>query len=82
MSDQMLLRIDPELKAKLDRLARAEGKSSSGMVRELIADYVKERDISGYIDGLWDRVGAKLKAKGAGPDKVGPAVKDVRRRRP
>ena len=82
MSDQMLLRIDPELKAKLDRLARAEGKSSSGMVRELIADYVKERDISGYIDGLWDRVGAKLKAKGAGLDKVGQAIKDVRRRRP
>ena len=82
MSDQMLLRIDPELKAKLDRLARAEGKTSSGMVRELITEYVKERDISGYIDGLWDRVGAKLKAKGVGLDKVGQAIKDARRRRP
>ena len=29
MADQMLLRIDPELKAKLDRLARAR-KISSG----------------------------------------------------
>jgi hypothetical protein len=78
----MLIRIDPELKAKLDRLARAEGKSSSGMVRELIADYVKERDIGAYVDGLWDRVGAKLKAKGVDAAKVGQAVKDVRRRRP
>jgi len=82
MADQMLLRIDPELKAKLDRVARAEGKSSSGMVRELIAAYVKERDIGAYIDGLWNRVGDKLKAKGAGPERIDQAVKDARRRRP
>lgn len=82
MSDQMLIRIDPELKARLDRAARAEGKSSSGMVRELIAAYVKERDIGAYIDGLWNRVGDKLKAKGAGPERIDKAVKDTRRRRP
>jgi hypothetical protein len=82
MAHQMLLRIDPELKAKLDRVARAEGKSSSGMVRELIAAYVKERDIGAYIDGLWNRVGDKLKAKGAEPERIDQAVKDARRRRP
>jgi Ribbon-helix-helix protein, copG family len=82
MADQMLLRIDPELKAKLDRMARAEGKSSSGMVRELIAAYVKERDIGAYIDGLWNRVGDKLKAKGIEPERINQAVKDARRRRP
>lgn len=31
------------------------------MVRELIEDYIKEHDISSYIDNLWDRVGKKLK---------------------
>jgi predicted DNA-binding protein len=82
MADQMLLRIDPELKAKLDRVARAEGKSSSGMVRELIAAYVKERDIGAYIDGLWNRVGDKFKAKAAEPERIDQAVKDARRRRP
>jgi hypothetical protein len=65
----MIIRIDPELKEKLYKLARAEGKPASRMVRELIADYVKDRDIGAYVDDLWDRIGGKLKSKGVkGPD--------------
>jgi len=64
MTVQMLIRIDPELKEKIQQLARYEGKTTSGMVREIIADYVKERDIGTYVDDLWKRIGKKLRSKG------------------
>jgi len=79
MSDQLLVRIDPALKKELERLSRAEGKTTSRMVRELIRDYVKQRDVGAYIDGLWDRIGAKLKARGARPADVAKAVGEVRK---
>lgn len=79
MSDQLLVRIDPALKKELERLSRAEGKTTSKMVRELIRNYVKQRDVGAYIDGLWDRIGAKLKARGARPAEVAKAVDEVRK---
>ncbi len=81
MPDQLLIRIDPALKGKLERMARAEGKSSSGMVRELISDYVKEHDLGAYIDDLWKRIGEKFKSKGLGPADVAKALKTVRGRK-
>ncbi len=79
MPDQLLIRIDPELKSELERLSRAEGKTTSGMVRELIRNYVKERDIAGYIDGLWDRIGKKLGVRGASASVVDDAIAKVRK---
>ena len=79
MSDQLLIRIDPALKERLERLSRAEGKTTSRMVRELIRDYVKERDIAGYIDGLRDRIGKKLGARGAKASHVDAAIAKVRK---
>ena len=64
MTVQMLIRIDPKLKEKIQQLARYEGKTTSGMVREIIEDYVKERDIGTYVDDLWKRIGKKLRSKG------------------
>jgi predicted transcriptional regulator len=83
MSDHMLIRIDADLKARLTRLARAEGKTTSRMVRELIRNYVKERDIGAYVDGLWDRIGAKLRASGRGsrPADIEKAIADTRKAR-
>jgi len=81
MSDQLLIRIDADLKKRFDRLARAEGKTTSLMVRELISDYIKERDIGAYIDGLWDRIGKKLAARGIRPAAVNRAVAETRKRR-
>lgn len=78
---QMIIRMDPELKDKLSRLARTEGKTTSQMVRELIENYIKEHDISSYIDNLWGRVGKKLKSKGVTPTNVDKAIKDVRKKR-
>ena len=64
MSTQMLIRIDDEVKNRLNKLARLEGKTTSEMVRELIEERIKERDIGAYVDDLWNRIGKKLKSKG------------------
>lgn len=64
MSTQMIIRIDPDLKAKVNNFAKMEGKSVSEIVRNLLDAYVKNRDIGAYIDSLWERTGSKLKAEG------------------
>jgi hypothetical protein len=81
MSDQMLIRIDAGLKKRFDRLAKAEGKTTSLMVRELISEYVKDRDIGAYIDGLWNRIGSKLTAKRVRPGAIKRAISAARKKR-
>jgi predicted DNA-binding protein len=81
MEKQMIVRIDTELKERLSRLARNEGKTTSQMVRELIRDYVKERDIGAYVDELWRRIGAKLRSRGVRPADVSKAVAETRSKR-
>ena len=81
MSDQLMIRMDPELKKQLDRLSRSEGKTTSGMVRELIRDYIKERDVAAYIDGLWGRIGKKLGTRGVNSARVAKAIAETRKGR-
>ena len=78
MSTQMIVRIDPELKTKVNNLAKNEGKSISEVVRELLEDYVKDRDIGLYIDDLWKRIGAKLESRGFGPKDIKSVIQEVR----
>jgi predicted transcriptional regulator len=77
----MIVRIDPVLKTRVNNLARAEGKNVSEVVRELLEEYVSNRDIESYIDGLWDRIGGKLTEAGAGPEAVNRIIRDVRGKR-
>ena len=78
MTTQMIVRIDPELKNKVNNMAKAEGKSVSEVVRELLEEYVKNRDIGLYIDDLWQRIGHKLKSKGIGQQEIKRAIQKVR----
>jgi predicted DNA-binding protein len=78
MSTQMIVRINPELKNKVNSLAKAEGKNVSEVVRELLEDYVKNRDISLYIDDLWQRIGDKLISRKLGPKEIQRAIQEVR----
>jgi len=78
MSTQMIVRIDPELKTKVNNLAKAEGKNISEVVRELLEDYVKDRDIGLYIDDLWKRIGTKLESRGFGPKDISRIIQEVR----
>jgi len=75
----MIIRIDSELKDKLYKLARMEGKSSSQVVRELIQDYLRERDMGAYIDDLWKRIGTKLISKGAKLKDIDKAIIKARK---
>ena len=78
MTEQMIIRIDPELKNRFSTLAKAEGKNASEVVRELIEEYVADRDIGAYIDDLWSRIGSRLKARKVGARKIREAVKKAR----
>ncbi|MFP4160169.1 MAG: ribbon-helix-helix protein, CopG family [Desulfobacterales bacterium] len=78
MNTQMIVRVDPELKEKVSRLAKSEGKNISELVRDLLEGYVKDRDIESYIDELWNRIGSKLKSRGAGPEDVPRVIDEVR----
>jgi len=78
-STQMVIRLEPELKDKVDRLARKEGKATSTVVRGLIEEYVRDHDIEGYIDGLWDRIGKKLNALGITSRDIRKAIKSARK---
>jgi len=79
MSTQMIIRIDDEVKSRLNRLARLEGKTTSEMVRGLIEAYIEERDISAYIDDLWERTGKKLKSKGITTETINKAIQASRK---
>ena len=81
MTTQMIIRIDSEMKKRLNKLARVEGKTASQMVRELIEDYIKEKDIGTYIDNLWDRIGGKLRSKGITQRDINRAIKESRKSR-
>jgi len=69
------------MKNRLNKLARVEGKTTSQMVRELIEDYLKEKDIGTYIDDLWDRIGGKLRSKGINQRDIHRAIKESRKTR-
>ena len=81
MTTQMIVRINPELKNKVNSLAKAEGKSVSEVVRELLEDYVKNRDIGLYIDDLWQRIGDKLISRKIGPKEIQRVIQEVRARK-
>ena len=78
MTTQMIVRLDSELKARVNHFAKAEGKSVSEVVRKLIEGYVRDRDISSYIDNLWERVGDKLAARRIKPQDVQRAIREAR----
>ena len=81
MATQMIVRLDEPLKAKVSALARKEGKSLSELVRELLENYARDRDISGFIDQLWNDIGRGLEQAGATQADVDRAIRQVRLRK-
>ena len=78
MTTQMIIRVEPSLKNKVSRLAKAEGKNLSELVRELLEKYTKERDMGAYIDNLWNRIGQNLSQKNISEADIDEAIKQVR----
>ena len=62
----------------MNKLAKAEGKNASAVIKELLESYVKDGDISVYIDDLWSCTGAKLKSRGVKPEDIEQAIRYVR----
>lgn len=81
MAEQLLIRVAPELKRKLSKFASMEGKTSSQVVRDLIAEYVRRRDVASYVDSLWERIGQSLRARGVGRADIAKALREVRKAR-
>lgn len=78
MATQMIIRVEPGLKNKVSQLAKAEGKNLSELVRELLVKYTKERDMSAYIDDLWERIGQNLSQNNISEAEIEEAIKHVR----
>ncbi len=78
MTTQMIIRVEPDLKDKVHRLAKSEGKSLSELVRELLEKYTKERDMGGYIDSLWDEIGMDLSANNISESDIDKAIEEAR----
>jgi predicted DNA-binding protein len=81
MSPQITIRIDPEIKKRFSKLVRAEGKTPGQALRELIENYVKERDTRTYIDDLWKRIGSKLGSKDLKQRDINRVIKVARKAR-
>lgn len=79
MTTQMLVRIDSRKRKTLDKLSKSEGKTTSEVVRELIDAFISEHDLSGYIDGLWNRIGQTLKRRGYSEADIPRLIKESRR---
>jgi predicted DNA-binding protein len=78
MATQMIIRVEPTLKNKVSQLAKAEGKNLSELVRELLVKYTKERDMSTYIDNLWDRIGQNFSQNNISKNDIEKVIKQVR----
>lgn len=78
MTTQLSIRIDSKTKEKLSKLARTEGKKTNQMAQEIIAGYLRERDLPAYIDDLWRRAGRKIKNYGIRPGDIESAIEAAR----
>ncbi len=78
MATQIIIRVEQNLKNKVSQLAKAEGKNLSELVRELLEKYTKERDMSAYIDTLWDNIGHNLTQSNVSEADIEKAIKQVR----
>ena len=78
MTTQMIIRIEPSLKDKVNKLAKAEGKNLSELVRELLENYTKERDMGNYIDDLWNSIGKTLSQKNIEELGIEEVIRQVR----
>ena len=80
MATQLVIRIDPEVKEKLMKLARVEGKTASHKVREMVTEYVAQSDLSAIVDDLWVRISNKMRKRGVTARDVDRTIAQVRRK--
>ncbi len=57
----MIIRIDEKIKDDFNKLARSNGQTTSQVIRELMQNYIKERDATQHINNLWTRISNEIK---------------------
>ena len=75
---QIMVRVPFELKEQAMRVARAEGKTLSQVVRDLLESYLQERDIRSYAEALWSRIERDFASRGIKEADVEKAIRWVR----
>lgn len=78
LTSQILVRIDKDLKEKIQRLSHLERKSVSEKIRELLTDYVSEHNMESAMKELWDEIGQAIKKKGYKESDVKRLIKEAR----
>ncbi len=78
METQVIVRVDPQLKKRVNSFAKAEGKTMSLVIRELLEGYVKNHDMSSYIDDLWNRIGSHIRKAGGTQKDIENVIREVR----
>lgn len=78
MTTQMIIRVETDLKEKVNKLAKSEGKNLSEVVRELLVNYTKERDMGNYIDDLWNSIGKKISMTNIEESDIEEVIRQVR----
>lgn len=63
------------------RAAKIEGKTSSEVIRALVEDYLRQRDVGAYVDSLWERFGKDFKARKLTAKDIPAAIKASRKSR-
>jgi len=72
------VRLDDKTKKQFQELCRREGKTSSEVVRRLVKEYIKERDMSLYIDDLWGRISNRFKSQNINLSTIERMIFEVR----
>lgn len=78
---QLTIRIDDDLKGRLQNMTRQEGKSTSDVVRGLVHRYVQDRDRGAALRVLWNQMEQSAERAGSGPADVEEAIRSVRKER-
>ncbi len=78
MQSQMIIRVNPDTKSKFQKIAMMEGKTASEKIREMMKDYIAQKDFAAAVDRVWDKITAEFKKRKIAKDDIEKAVKEVR----
>ncbi|MBI5047539.1 MAG: CopG family transcriptional regulator [Deltaproteobacteria bacterium] len=78
MESQMIVRIDSNIKDKFSKIVRMEGKSSSEKIREMIENYISQKDFAAVVDRVWNNISAEFKKREISEGDIENVIKKVR----
>lgn len=78
MQSQLIIRVDSNIKSKFQKIARMEGKTTSEKIREMMNDYISQKDFAASVDRVWDKITTEFKKRGVTDNDIDMAIKEVR----